>query len=85
MLIYWQATGWIARVAEWSNAAGSVIYGTRSGQLCKKNSVFFKQIERLSLLVEYGEMAEWSNAADSKSVVRFFRTVSSNLTLSAIR
>ncbi len=112
-------------MAEWSNAADSVIYGTRSGQLCKKqcflnrlrgcrswlnmerwqsgrmrqtrsfmereavNSVkkqcFFKQIERLSLLVEYGEMAEWSNAADSKSVVRFFRTVSSNLTLSAIR
>ena len=28
-------------------------------------------------------MAEWSNAPDSKSGVRFYRTVSSNLTLSA--
>jgi hypothetical protein len=30
-----------------------------------------------------GEVAEWSNAPDSKSGVRFYRTVSSNLTLSA--
>ena len=33
-------------MAEWSNAADSVIYGTRSGQLCKKNVVFFERIER---------------------------------------
>ena len=31
-----------------------------------------------------GEMPEWSNGADSKSVVRLARTVGSNPTLSAI-
>ncbi|SBP88933.1 hypothetical protein THIARS_70553 [Thiomonas delicata] len=30
-----------------------------------------------------GKVAEWSNAPDSKSGVRFFRTVGSNPTLSA--
>ncbi len=32
---------------------------------------------------QIGEVPEWSNGADSKSVVRFCRTVGSNPTLSA--
>ena len=34
---------------------------------------------------EAGEVAEWSNALDSKSSVRLWRTVGSNPTLSAMK
>ena len=37
----------------------------------------------VKLRARRGEVAEWSNAPDSKSGVRFYRTVGSNPTLSA--
>ena len=40
--------------------------------------------QTLTERANFGEVAEWSNARDSKSRVRFQRTVGSNPTLSAI-
>ena len=81
----------IGEVAEWSTKSPGAILDSGSwpeargakGESQGRDKQMRRTGRHARATFTIGEVAEWSNAPDSKSGVRFYRTVGSNPTLSA--